>query len=56
VDLVVPFLAGLAALAAHPEAGHRPALASEGVYALLDPQIASPAGKTKPCGYDSRLD
>jgi len=31
VDLLVPFLAGLAALAAHPEAGHSPPLASDGV-------------------------
>jgi hypothetical protein len=36
VDLVVPFLAALAALAAHPEAGYCPPLVSEGVYALLD--------------------
>jgi hypothetical protein len=46
VDLVVPFLAGLAALAAHPEAGHSGPLASEGVCALLDPQIAPSSRKT----------
>jgi hypothetical protein len=56
MDLVVPFLAGLAALAAHPEAGHSPPLASEGVCPLLDPQIAPPAGKTKPRCCDSRFD
>ena len=45
MDLVVPFLAGLAALAAHPQAGYSPPLASEGVYALLDLEIAPPSGK-----------
>jgi hypothetical protein len=38
------------------EAGHRPPLASEGVCPLLDPQIAPPAGKTKPRCCDSRFD
>src|SRR5262249_15788051 len=56
VDLLVPFLAGLAALAAHPEAGHCGGLASKGICPLLDPQIASPSGKTKPRSSDSRFD
>src|SRR6516225_5196048 len=56
VDLVVPWRAGLAALAAHPQARHSPPLASNGVGALLDPKIAPPSGKAKSRCCDSRLD
>src|SRR5262245_23443094 len=56
VDCVFPFLAGLAALAAYPEAGHCGSLASEGICALLDPQIAPPSGKTRSRCCDSRFD
>ena len=45
--MVVPLLARLAALAAHPEATHGGELASKGVCALLDLQIAPPSGKTR---------
>ena len=53
MDLVVSFLAGLAAMAAHPEAGHSGPLASEGVCALLDLQIAPPSWKAKSRCRDS---
>ena len=56
MDLVVPLLAGLAALAAHPQARHSPPLASNGVCALLDPKIAAPSGKAKSRCCDSRFD
>src|SRR5438132_2895987 len=39
------FWPGWRPLAAHPEAGHIGPLASEGVCALLDPQIAPPSSK-----------
>ena len=45
MDLVVPLLARLAALAAHPQAGHSGPLASNGFCALLDPKIAPPSGR-----------
>jgi hypothetical protein len=47
VDLLVPFLAGLAALAADPEGEYSPPLASEGVCVIWDAQIAPPAGDVK---------
>src|SRR5262249_16639859 len=56
VDLVVLLLAGLAALAAHPQARYGSPLASNCVCALLDLEIAPLSGKVKCRCSDSRFD